>query len=121
MPRWPAWLLLLLSVNARAQAGADPVTPPRVLASPPAVLSAASAAGGRVVLRVLVTVDGSVGEVEVLESAGPDLDAAATTAVRKWRFAPATRAGSAVPSRVKIPFVFEAALAPQADAGSPPT
>src|ERR1700753_418456 len=107
MSRWAASLLLFFSLTARAQSADDQVTPPRALESPPAVMPPAAKAGGTVVLRVLVGVEGSVGSVDVVESGGVDLDAAAAAAVLKWHFAPAMRAGVAIPSRVKIPFVFE--------------
>ncbi len=55
------------------------------------------AAQGRVVLRILVRLDGSVTRAEVAESAGiPVLDDAAVQAARRWLFAPATRDGQPI-------------------------
>ncbi len=63
---------------------------------------------GVVWLRVEVLVDGSVGEITVLENAGFDrLTAAAITAARAGRFNPATRDGRPIRATVRIPFRFE--------------
>jgi len=62
---------------------------------------------GTTVLRVHVLDDGKVGEVAVDESAGhPDLDQAATEAVRRWRFEPARRGDEAVAMWVRVPVEF---------------
>jgi protein TonB len=51
-------------------------------------------AEGTVALRVFVLADGTVGTVEVITSSGSAvLDRTAVQAVRRWRFAPATRDG----------------------------
>ncbi len=55
------------------------------------------AAQGRVMLKVLVRADGSVGSVEVTESSGiPALDQAAVRQAGAWVFAPATRDGQPI-------------------------
>ena len=59
-----------------------------------------------VVVAVTVDVDGHVSKVEVLQSGGPDLDEAATVAVRQWLFTPAMRGNKPVASRIKVPFHF---------------
>ena len=64
---------------------------------------------GAVTLQLVVEVDGSVGKVHVVESAGPDFDAAAIEAAKLLRFAPATQAGK--PVRVAIRFRY--AFAPE--------
>jgi len=51
---------------------------------------------GDVVLEIVVKRDGSVGQVKVLHSLGGGLEQKAVDAVRQWKFAPATRYGSAV-------------------------
>ncbi|MGC2854993.1 energy transducer TonB [Novispirillum sp. DQ9] len=62
---------------------------------------------GRVVLRVRVSAAGAAESVHVVTSSGADaLDAAATRAVRGWRFRPATRGGAAVSGEVEVPVVF---------------
>jgi len=65
------------------------------------------AAQGRVVLRMLVRSDGSVAQVNVVESSGSQvLDEAAVNAAVKWRFAPASRDGQPVESWAVIPIRF---------------
>lgn len=50
---------------------------------------------GIVVTRVLVCVNGTVGDVHIVKSI-PMLDRAATDAVTQWRFEPGTRGGHAI-------------------------
>jgi len=59
-------------------------------------------------VEVLVTVerDGSVGDVKIAVSGGDAFDSAALTAVRRWRFTPATRAGVPIRARIRVPFHF---------------
>jgi len=62
---------------------------------------------GTTMLRVQVLADGRIGDVLVEESAGhPELDAAATDAVRRWRFDPARRGTEAVAMWVRLPVEF---------------
>ncbi len=57
----------------------------------------------RVRLRLLVREDGRVGQVDIVISSGrPELDAAAGSAARAWRFAPARRDGHPIASTVLI-------------------
>ena len=65
---------------------------------------------GTAILHVLVAESGRVAEVIVKQSAGhPDLDQAATDAVRRWRFEPARRGDrtggdvGAAPLRIQVP------------------
>jgi TonB family protein len=64
--------------------------------------------GGVVILRALIGENGTVQEVQVLRGVKPDLglDAAATTAVKEWRFRPATKGGVPVKvwKTITIPF-----------------
>lgn len=63
--------------------------------------------GGTVVLRVNVGADGRADEVAVARRSGSrELDRAALTAVRDWRFKPATRNGREVASVVQQPVEF---------------
>ncbi len=65
------------------------------------------AAEGRVVLRLLVRVDGRVDHVDVIASSGYDaLDRTAIESARTWRFAPATRDGQPIEAWVVIPVRF---------------
>lgn len=62
---------------------------------------------GRVVLRVLVGSDGTVRRVKINQSSGSDsLDAAALSAVERWRFNPARLSGQKVEHEVLVPVKF---------------
>lgn len=62
---------------------------------------------GTVLLRVRVGRDGRARAIELLEGSGsPRLDRAASEAVRRWRFAPATEDGTAVDSWLRVPIAF---------------
>ncbi len=62
---------------------------------------------GTVLLRVYITADGSVDEVEVARSSGHSiLDGAAVTAVRRWRGSPATQNGRAISTTELLPVRF---------------
>lgn len=63
---------------------------------------------GRVLLRVQVSPDGTATAVETETSSGhPRLDAAARTAVQKWRFVPARLGSQAVAASVLVPIAFK--------------
>lgn len=65
---------------------------------------------GTVVLRVLVQSDGSAGEVQISKSSGYELlDESARTAIRNWRFNPATSDGKAIAEwyQISIPFTLQ--------------
>jgi periplasmic protein TonB len=64
-------------------------------------------AEGRVVLAVRVGADGRARSVALRQSSGDaDLDAAALEAVRRWRFAPASRGGVSVEGLAIVPIRF---------------
>jgi len=64
-------------------------------------------AQGLVVLDVTVSPEGTPLDVAVAQSSGvATLDAAAVSAVIRWRFAPARRDGDAVEARIRIPVRF---------------
>ncbi|WP_337245807.1 energy transducer TonB [Luteimonas sp. gir] len=65
---------------------------------------------GDVMLRVQVGADGRVEGIDVIASSGhARLDRAAVSAVRRWRFEPAMRAGQPVPGEVRVPIAFSPA------------
>jgi protein TonB len=68
-----------------------------------------SVASGTVVLQVAVDKAGQVGSVEVIRG-GPALTKYAKSAVREWRFDPATLNGKPVTSKVAIAFVYRLLL-----------
>lgn len=62
---------------------------------------------GRVVLRVLITVDGMAQQVELKQSSGfARLDAAAMEAVGRWRYVPGKRGGVPEPMWFNVPITF---------------
>jgi protein TonB len=99
------------------------VTPPRVLTHVDAVLppsAAAPQAPTDVIVSLTVGDDGHAYHVEVTESGGPQADRAAIAAAEQWTFEPATRKGSPVAVRIKIPFHFGPPGAPVAAKPAPP-
>jgi protein TonB len=76
---------------------------------PPAYPESARRRGqqGRVVLEVSVSPEGMPVSVTVAQSSGyPMLDAAAQNAVERWRFVPATRAGTPIAATAAVPILF---------------
>ena len=103
-----------LPSNTPAPAPAAPVasadTAARALSTPaPRYPREAQRRGvaGTVLLRVHVRADGDAGDIDLVQGSGSrDLDRAAVDAVRRWRFAPATRNGQPVESAVQVPIAF---------------
>jgi protein TonB len=63
---------------------------------------------GKVILRVLVNIQGSADSVEVRTSSGSQrLDDAAVNTVKHWKFIPAKRGDTAVQSAVLVPIIFK--------------
>jgi len=95
-------------------ARAETVTPPSFSAAylrnpPPAYPVAARRNGeeGVVMLKVLVTAEGTPARVEVESSSGSRLlDAAAADAVRGWRFQPARRGNQNIEDWARVPLRF---------------
>jgi protein TonB len=59
-----------------------------------------------VLLEILIDVQGNVAATRLLRSASPALDEAAAQAVRRWKFAPATRRGRPVATWAQAPVQF---------------
>ncbi len=101
-------------VTAAPVVAPPPVTPPKFnvayLQNPrPAYPAMSKRLGeaGRVMLRVMVDVNGLPTQVEVRKSSGfPRLDEAALEAVRKWKFVPARRGEEPVAGLADIPIDF---------------
>ncbi len=102
------------SLSAPAAVAIAPLLPAHPVAGmesdrPPAYPEMARRRGqqGRVVLHVNVSAEGMPVTVAVVETSGfASLDAAAMSAVQRWRFMPATRAGTAVPAVAEVPVRF---------------
>ncbi|HEY7697060.1 MAG TPA: energy transducer TonB, partial [Vicinamibacteria bacterium] len=92
--------------------GSAPLVPPRILKeTPPLYTKGAFDRGieGRVVLKVIIRKDGSIGPVRVDQSLDDELDSAATEAVRKWRFDPATVNGEPINvlTNIEVDFIIQ--------------
>ena len=59
-----------------------------------------------VILRLKIGADGAVRDAQVVQSAGPDADAAALKAVYRLHFTPAQRDGEPVESTIRFAFTF---------------
>lgn len=76
---------------------------------PPEYPKLAKRAGeeGRVLLKVLVSIDGRPETVEISKSSGFErLDTAAINAVKQWRFEPARKGGKPLSAAVIVPLAF---------------
>jgi len=63
---------------------------------------------GTAILIVSIDSNGGVLDVEVEKSSGNrNLDRAAITAAKRWRFNPEVKNGQRVPSRVRVPVEFK--------------
>lgn len=90
--------------------GTEHLEPPRVVVdTPPLYTEGAFERGieGRVVLRVIIQKDGTVGAIRVQESLDGDLDRAAIAAVENWKFEPATIDGDPINVLADIEVDFE--------------
>jgi TonB family protein len=85
--------------------GGGDFVPAKVTAANYATYPANTVASGTVVLDVHVGKNGKVEQVKAVRGTDP-LTAAATSAVKSWKFAPATYQGKAVSSRLVVAFVF---------------
>lgn len=96
-------------INAILPSG--PVSSPSVVKKvKPVYPEQARVAGieGAVVLKVPILFDGTIGNIEILDSSGrDDFDKAARECVKKWKFKPAMQSGIRVTMAVRIPITFE--------------
>ena len=109
------------AVNSKAAPSPVPALPPLVLPSsdadylqnpkpPYPALSKRLGEQGKVMVRVLIGVDGTAQKTEIKQSSGFDrLDQAALATVLRWRYVPGKRAGvpEAMWFNVPINFVLE--------------
>jgi TonB family protein len=59
-------------------------------------------------LNFIVTETGQVDDIKVVESAGKVIDDAVVSAVRQWKYSPATKQGQAVKVRIRFKQTFQA-------------
>lgn len=79
---------------------------PRVLFTPPVIYPSGETARGREVVRLVVEPDGTVSEVELVESLGPAFDEVAQRVAREMVFTPAAKDGVFLRTRVLYKFDF---------------
>jgi TonB family protein len=92
--------------------GSEPLVPPRVVKeTPPLYTKNAFDRGveGRVVLKVIIRKDGSIGPVRVDQSLDHELDEAAAEAIRKWQFDPAKVRGEPINvlTNIEVDFIIQ--------------
>jgi len=91
--------------NAAADFDERPVPVKSVAPDYPSEMKDAHASG-IVTLSVLVDENGDVRDQRVAKSTRPEFESAALTAVEKWKFKPAKKAGVAVKAKITIPIKF---------------
>jgi TonB family protein len=110
-----AWLVAARPVLAGQSADPPPSKPGDGVTAPvivkevkPEYPATALADGkqGLVKLECVVKVDGTVGDVRIVESLDTELDKAAIAAIKQWTFKPGTRDGKAVPVIVEAEMSF---------------
>src|SRR5580698_1166770 len=121
-----AWILVFLLAavgTASAQVVDGALSPPvplhRVQPTYPA--GAAAGAAGDVVLGLTVSATGGVEQADVVESKGPELDAAAIAAAKQWTFSPATRGTRPIVSHIRVQLHFDPPPPPPAPSAATPT
>jgi TonB family protein len=92
--------------------GTGPMVPPRVVKeTPPLYTKRAFDRGieGRVVLKVIIRKDGTIGPVRVDQSLDEELDEAASEAIRTWQFDPATVNGEPINAlaNIEVDFIIQ--------------
>ena len=102
-------VLLVVVASSHAQK-----TDPKPLETPspryPAAL-ADTGISGTAVVDIVVLPDGSVGDPKIKSADHEALGDAAVTAIKQWRFTPATVDGAPVERKVSVPFQFSAPVA----------
>ncbi|WP_394541067.1 energy transducer TonB [Lysobacter enzymogenes] len=110
-----AFALAALAAGCGQRAAEEPIvpsTPLRAVDTPPPdypLEIGCDQVGGKVVLQLTVGAEGKPTRAHVLTSSGvPELDAAATKGVQRWRFEAATRNGKPVATDIQVPVTFHA-------------
>lgn len=96
--------------SARDVPAFPPPTQPLAVDTPPPdypMELACAGVGGEVVLILSLDAKGVPADVQIENrSRQPALDSAAVTAVRGWRFKPATNRGEPAPTKIRVPVKF---------------
>jgi TonB family protein len=101
-------LAVFSTIPLHAEESQAAITPPKLVHFVPAEYPKDKHDAGvtaQVVLSIEIGDDGKVGNVEVVESAGPDFDKAAVAAAKQFVFTPAMMDGQPIP--VKISYRYE--------------
>lgn len=113
---WAVVLLALTSPRAALTQAADTgkLVPPKIVTYAPAAYPKAlfdKQLRGQVVLQLEIGTDGAVRKATVVESAGPDFDAAALEAGQKLVFTPAMMGDKPVPVALRFRYRFQPEVA----------
>ena len=111
---WPALPLALLVACQQQPQPSQPAVPaptqPMAQDTPPPDYPpeyACKQIGGTALLDVSLAANGYPVKIDVVQSSGTRaLDDLAVTAVKEWKFRPATNRGRPVPSRLQVPVKF---------------
>ena len=100
--------VLIAAQAQRVRVGGDLRPPQRVVYVEPVYPEQAKAdrISGMVILELLIGTDGKVLDDEVIRSAHPDLDRAASVAVRQWEYTPTLLNGEAVELVMSVNVTF---------------
>jgi TonB family protein len=98
---------LLLAFVAPAVAAPPALVPPRRVDDAPVPYPAGGAGDAEVLLKVVIDSDGVVTDVELVQGASPFAEAA-VAGVKAWRFFPASRDDTPIPSRIAARVSFHA-------------
>ena len=108
MPLVLAGCLALPKFSLGAEEKTEPPVPVRMVAPiVPDGFRKYSRSNGLVTVSFLVDDKGNVQEPTVSKSTNPELEGPALTAIKKWRFKPAMRDGTAVATHASIPIKFQ--------------
>lgn len=80
--------------------------PPKAISSPAPQYPAHQKGDAIVTISTSVGIDGTPGDLQVVQSAGGDFDRAALNAARRWRFQPSTCDGTPIQMRINIEISF---------------
>ncbi len=129
---WGALVLLCSGVflspvaaqDSEGEAAPPALVPPRLIDFVEADYPAAAEEAGleaSVELELTIGIDGRVTDARVVAPAGNGFDEAALAAAQRFGFAPATRGGTAIASRIRYRYVFELRVeTPPPDLETPP-
>ena len=109
---WKCWFLLavtLFAFGSEGQKAATQDAPPQVIYNPDLEYTPAARRDrvqGPVVVYINLDAEGIPHDMKVVKKLRSDLDQKAVEAVSKWRFKPAIKNGSPVPTTVNVQVAF---------------